>query len=322
MEQVRALHAQFGPEIYTILEKTFAIYTPLLVSNKNTILSIPRVEKPYGPHPRQKLDIYSSPSAPKDAPILVFFYGGGLIFGDKISPTVPDGLLYANLGSFFAARGITTILPDYRRVNSPFGGEDAVYPSGGEDVSLALKWIEENYIAEGEKREVFIMGNSAGGVHISTFLFEDVFLAQRKRYAKAEGGKIFLKGAVELAVPLHFGEAQQARADMLVNYYGSVEGSRGKCAYGLMEKLVGEGKSREDAAVPKVLCLVGEMDPEDEITRPMKEFVALWKEKWGEETIDLETLEGHNHISPPWALNAGEKEGEAWGEDLVKWLKK
>ncbi|KAH8646048.1 Alpha/Beta hydrolase protein [Tricladium varicosporioides] len=322
MEQVRALDATSGRSIPAILLPTFKIYTPLLVKNKDTILSLPRSEHPYGPHPRQKLDIYTPPSSfSNDGPILVFFYGGGLIHGDKISPTVPEGLLYANLGSFFAARGITTILPDYRRVNSQFGGEDAVYPSGGEDVSLALKWIEEKYLGDGPKREVVICGNSAGGVHISTFLFEGQFLEQRKRYMAGEG-KIHLNGAIELAVPLHFGKATDERTPMLTNYYGSPEGAEGKCAFGLLQKLVGEGKSREEAAVPKCLCLVGEMDPEDEITEPMREFVKLWESSWGAETVEFEVLQGHNHISPPWALNAGEKEGEKWGEDVVKWIMK
>jgi alpha/beta superfamily hydrolase len=171
MEEVRALNDLQGQGIFDILEPTFVIFSALLSKpeNKAAILAIHSTTESYGPHPRQKLDIYKAPNDSKDTPILVFFYEGGLTMGDKISPKF--NLVYHNLGAFFASRGITTIIPDYRRVNSPFGGEDAVFPSGAENVSLALKWVEN--FNTSSKRNVFIMGNSAGGVHISTFLFED-----------------------------------------------------------------------------------------------------------------------------------------------------
>src|SRR5258708_2147482 len=142
MDQIQALDASTGQSIPNILMPTMKIFTPLLLKNKEAILSIPRKEQYYGPHPRQKLDIYLSPTPSPNSPILVYFYGGGLIRGDKIVPMILDGLLYHNLGTFFAKRGITTIVADYRRVNSEFGGEDAVFPSGGDDVSLVMKWLE------------------------------------------------------------------------------------------------------------------------------------------------------------------------------------
>lgn len=235
--------------------------------------------------------------------------------GDKISPQF--NLVYHNLGAFFASRGITTIIPDYRRVNSPFGGEDAVFPSGGEDVSLALKWVEKYDTSA--KRDVFIMGNSAGGVHISTWLFEPSFLDQRKKYIAGEGS-IVLKGAIELGAPFHFGEAGPERNSMLMAYYGSEEGYKAHSPYGLMETAVKSGVSREETGVPKVLALASEWDPVTEIVKPMEDFVELWKKSWGGD-ITYYTLAGHNHISPPWALNAGEAEGEKWGEYVARWIK-
>lgn len=49
--------------------------------------------------------------------------------GNRTISAVPKGLVYNNLGTFFASRGITTLVPDYRRVNSKHGGEDAVSSS-------------------------------------------------------------------------------------------------------------------------------------------------------------------------------------------------
>ena len=46
--------------------------------------------------------------------------------GNRTISAVPKGLVYNNLGTFFASRGITTLVPDYRRVDSRHGGEGAV----------------------------------------------------------------------------------------------------------------------------------------------------------------------------------------------------
>jgi hypothetical protein len=106
MDQFKALHATHGDGITDVLRPTKELCISILVKNKDAILAIkPRTEQ-YGSHPRQKLDVYSSSTSDPQGPILVFLYGGGLIFGDKIDPTVSDGLIYHNFGTFFASRGI------------------------------------------------------------------------------------------------------------------------------------------------------------------------------------------------------------------------
>jgi hypothetical protein len=244
-------------------------------------------------------------------------YGGGLIRGDKKSPNTPENLVYHNLGTFFAKRGLTTIIPDYRRANSPFGGEDAVFPSGGEDVSLVLKWLE-GFVSTG-KRDVYLLGNSAGGVHVTTYLLEPRFLEQRKKYTSGETS-ITLKGFIDLAVPLHFKNALAGRSDPLQKYYGDEKDVSEKCAYGLLEAVAKTGKSREEIGIPKALALLGEYDPQDEIGEPMQDFVALWKKTWGEDSITFETIAGHNHISPPLSLMSGDIKLEKWAEDVVTWI--
>jgi hypothetical protein len=316
MEEIKALNDSAGPTIPAILQPTTQIFVPLLMKNKAAIHSIPPITQSYGSNPRQKLDIYLSAKNTKFSPFLVFFHGGGLIGGDKIIPRVPDGLVYANLGTYFASRGLTTIIPNYRRVNSEIGGENAVFPSGGEDVSLVMKWLEA--FASDGKRDVYISGNSAGGVHISTFMFDPTFLEQRKSYLSGKS-TITLKGAIAIAVPFHFKRANPERSDVLKLYYGTPEEVSQHSAYGLLEAIAKTGKSRQEAAVPKVLVLLGEYDPEDEIKEPTVDFVALWKKIWGE-GINFEKLEGHNHISPPWALMSNDAEGEKWGEEVVKWI--
>ena len=305
MDQIKSLNASAGQSISDIIMPTMKIFAPLLLKNKEAILSIPRKEETYGTHPRQKLDVYLSPTSSPESPILIFFYGGGLVRGDKIVPQIPDGLMYHNLGTFFAKRGITTIIADYRRVNSELGGEDAVFPSGGEDVSLVMKWLEGS--SHKGSGNVVIMGNSAGGVHISTFLLSPQFLAQRKSLVSGEKG-LKLIGGVELGVPFHFKSSDAGRAQTLETYFGSAKGIEENCPYGLLEAAGKTGMSREETGVPKVLLLLGEFDPEDEIAQPMRDFAALRDKVWGS-GVEFRTIKGHNHISPPLALMSGDRDG-------------
>ncbi|PVH86589.1 alpha/beta-hydrolase [Cadophora sp. DSE1049] len=322
MDEIRDLNTTSGQSITAILPSTFKIFAPHLLKNKTAIKSIPSTTHAYGPHSRQELDVYRSPTDTLSTPILIFFHGGGLIRGDKISPQIPEGLVYANVGAFFAQRGITTVVPNYRRVDFQGGGEGAVFPSGGEDVGLVLEWLEGLF--EEGRREVYLLGNSAGGIHVSTFLLHDGFAEQRKKYSVGNGkGKgIVLKGIADLAVPCHFEEAEESRAEVLKTYYGDEEDVKGKCVCGLLESVRKSRKGREELGIPKKMWMgIGEFDPEDEITGPMNAFAGKWKEAFGEEGLVVEILKGHNHISPPMSLMSGDKEGERWSEDFVKWIK-
>ena len=97
-----------GTSIPGALPGTFKIYGDLQTKNKAAILAIAPKEHSYGPHPRQKLDLYSPPNSSADeddSPILIFLYGGGLERGDKIMSHPPgpeEGLTYKNIGAYFA----------------------------------------------------------------------------------------------------------------------------------------------------------------------------------------------------------------------------
>ncbi|KAL3428228.1 hypothetical protein PVAG01_01738 [Phlyctema vagabunda] len=321
MEEIRALHESSGPTILQILIPSCNIFAPRLQKNRDAILSVKRTTETYGPHPRQKLDIYLPSDAPDAAPILLFAYGGGLTGGDKIVPDfmIPDGLMYHNLGAFFANRGFRVVIPDYRRVNSERGGEDAVFPSGAEDLSLAIKWVQAKVAAGTDRKtDMFLMGNSAGGLHACTFLLEPRYLEQRKELATGAEG-LLLQGFIDLSVPHHFKSADQSRALTNETYFGSPIGIESRCPYGLLATAIESGKSKQELAVPRTLVLVDEFDPEDEISETINDFVNLWKKGWGQDDLSFQTIEGHNHFTPVAALMSGV--GEAWGEDVVKWMK-
>jgi hypothetical protein len=157
------------------------------------------------------------------------------------------------------------------------------------------------------------MGNSAGGVHLSTFMLHPKFLAQRKELLSSTAS-LHWKGAITVGVPAHFGNALPSRGGMLTTYYGTSEQVQEHCPYGLLQA----AGSKEGTFAPDTLALISEWDPLDEITQPMRDFVELWEKKWST-GIELREIEGHNHISPPLVLMSGE--GEQWGEDIVAWIK-
>lgn len=297
---------------------------PLLKENQRAIKYFQRDTRSYGPHPRQKLDIYTPFNMTEELrkeeritfPVLIFLYGGGLTHGDKIIDAIPEGLAYHNVGAFFAERGITTIIPDYRRVNTGSSGEDAAYPSGADDLKAVLELVATLYLDV--KTEVHILGNSAGGVHAATFMLEPKFLEYRKTLLSGKG-PLLLKGIIELGVPFDFKEAVGGRTNMLQTYYGSDENVKEHQAYGLLEALTKGGKTSKECAIPKVLAILSAYDPEGEIRRPAKEFVALWKKTW-KDGIELWDIAGHNHISPPVALMTRDQKLEKWGEDVVGWI--
>ncbi|KAH8600726.1 Alpha/Beta hydrolase protein [Bisporella sp. PMI_857] len=329
MDQLATLPHKANPDV---LKSTVGIVAPLLVANSDAITSIPRTTHRYGSHSRQQLDLYIPTDNSSTSPILVFLYGGGLIRGDKTVPFFPGGIVYHNLGTFFARQGFTTIVADYRRVNdSTLGtGEDAVFPSGGEDIAAIIAWLE-SYLkgSSGAKRDLFIMGNSAGGVHLCTFLLDEQFRTQRLSIAGNAGLKF--KGAVLLSVPLDF-EESVGRDEVLQAYYPislSTTPSGGKsshnefCGVGLLRRLATTSPAAPSTlGIPETLIVLGEFDPSDEIVNPNKRFIAAWKTVFAGQEPEVKWIDGHNHFSPPITLMSGDKKAESWGVEVADWLRK
>lgn len=306
-----------GTDIFTILPLTVKLFVNELSRKKESIYSIPRTTHTYGSHPRQKLDFYAAPISTSKSPILIFLYGGGMNRGDKIigPPLIKEPLVWHNIGSFFAQRGYTTIIPDYRRVNPE---EKAAFPSGAEDLAAVLAWLEKYLEAEGGgQRDVFLMGNSAGGVHTATYLLHSRWKEERLRYVAGDG-LLRLGGAVLASIPAHFDQAQDSRLEVLTGYYGSVEGFKNLCARGLLLSALGGKEGPKELGIPDVLVISAELDPVDEIIKPNEEFVELWKKSW--DGLEYQTVAKHNHISLPHSLGTGEEEAEKWGVDVVRWL--
>ena len=117
---------------------------------------------PYAAGERHVLDIYR-PRA-DNAPVVVFVYGGGWRSGDKAT--------YRFAGAALAARGLLTVIPDYRTY------PQAAFPGFVEDAAAAVAWAKAHASEYGgDPGRVFLIGHSAGA-HIAAMLTLDkAFLA-------------------------------------------------------------------------------------------------------------------------------------------------
>ena len=109
----------------------------------------------YGPDERHRLDVYRPTGVGlHNAPVLLFFHGGGFIRGDKSDR--------ANIGWWGAAQGFVTVLANYRLAPA------AVWPSGPEDVVRAWQYVRRS-VSEwgGDPDRVYLMGESAGAAHVA-----------------------------------------------------------------------------------------------------------------------------------------------------------
>lgn len=306
--------ASFGP--------TFQAYGDLLrrPESASKIQAGKRETFSYGSHERQKLDLYTpsehapKPTSKKLRPVVVFVYGGAFVSGDRILEAIPDDLAYKNLGYFFAEQlGFDTIVMDYKLLS-----HGAKFPSGGADVGGVMDWVESRFGSRSNlsdrKRDIFILGNSAGAVHVSTWLFDEQFSARRDTFVCGDHG-IKLTGVIMLGCPFRL-DFNGGMKEMLQVYYGGGKETRDSDPMALMEKAT----LGNDGAVqtwPKLMIAVSELDPEDMVEMG-KEFAKLWGEKGGKG--DFMELKGHNHLSPPLALGTGVEQEEAWGFEVGTWI--
>jgi acetyl esterase/lipase len=140
----------------------------------------------YGPLPRQKLDVWvPSRRTATPLPVIVFFYGGGWVRGERAE--------YGFAGRAFAARGFVTIVADYRLV------PEVRFPAFLHDGALAVRWARDHAAQYGgDPRRISLAGHSAGA-------YEGAMLALDPQYLRDAGvDPGIVRSAVLLATPTDF----------------------------------------------------------------------------------------------------------------------
>ena len=142
----------------------------------------------------QRLDVWrpAGPSA-KPRPVLVFFYGGGWVHGDRGA--------YAFAARAFAREGFVVVVPDYRKVPG------VRFPAFVQDSAQALRWVRDHVAAYGgDPRRVAVGGHSAGA-------YIAVMLALDQRWLRAEGvDPGLIRAGVGMCGPYDFFPFRKKRA--------------------------------------------------------------------------------------------------------------
>lgn len=117
----------------------------------------------YGPHERQRLDLYGS-LADEPRPVLLFVHGGGFVQGDKGGKDEGDWP-NAAVGMMAAGMGMVGAVMNYRLA------PDNSWPAGSEDVGAAVDWLRAHVAQHGgDPARIVLLGTSAGAVHVAGFL--------------------------------------------------------------------------------------------------------------------------------------------------------
>lgn len=120
------------------------------------------------------LDVYTPTPLQNKAPVLVFIHGGSWNSGNKNT--------YRFLGKGFAAKGIVTVIINYRLT------PEVNYAPMASDCAAAVKWVY-NTIDQfgGDSSQIFVAGHSAGG-HLAALISNDLhYFTQQNMTSPVKG---------------------------------------------------------------------------------------------------------------------------------------
>ncbi|KAJ2934976.1 hypothetical protein H1R20_g2122, partial [Candolleomyces eurysporus] len=315
-----------GRGVDDVLDPTIAILAPLLKNNSIAIKETPLKTFQYGPTERHKLDVYYplTPHHSGKTPVLFFIYGGSFTTGER-NLNAKFGLVYANLGAFFARQGIVTVVPDYRLV------PNVVYPQPVEDIRDAMEWVLQNpssllpdsdgsdgsagggaALGALQLDKLFILGHSAGAFHAASLLFNPDILpldsSSNSGLRSKIGGGALSGGPYDLSAV----ESGNPRGDLYQTYFGSVEEAKRNDILALVNRF----PQSELGKLPDIVLIKAGEEPKflDEASEELKKVLS----KRLERDQKIIVAARHNHISINWALGIGE--GEEWAYELADWI--
>jgi len=240
----------------------------------------------YGPHERNRLDIFRPEQAPAaPLPVFIFVHGGGFVRGDKHTPGTPYN---DNVPLWAMRNGMVGVNITYRLA------PEFTCPSGAEDVAAAVAWVRSNIADYGGDRErIYLCGTSAGAVHVGDYVaFEGIGDPERD-----------IRGALLLSCM--FDPVTGVKNEMLLSYFGDdpTRYPSQSCLPGLIE-----------TKVPLFVTL-GEYEPFDFENQALI-FIQKYMEKHGR-WPNFRRLSGQNHLTTTMHLNAVETE---LGREMLRFI--
>lgn len=251
--EIPAMGSALGPQV---VEQVRALFDAeqLSLAMRVPVLA---ADCAYGPHERHRLDLYRT-SMEHNLPVVLFVHGGGFRLGDK-----GDGGSWQNaaVGRTMAEAGFLGAVMNYRLL------PEARWPEGGEDVVQAVAWLRAHATGHGgDPARIFVIGTSAGAVHIATAL--------KLRPDLPVAGAVLLSGLYGYT-PLDVKDEP---------YYGSNEDYSDRTPR----------EAVAETAIP-LLVACAEFDP----PRFQAEFLGLMQERLQRHAIMPRAIiaSGHNHYS-------------------------
>ena len=273
VEKLRAIGDVITPDT---IAATAALVAPLHARINHDGVKIGRDFR-YGPAERNRLDVFEREGrASGKAPVLVFVHGGGFTMGDKTSTTTP---FYDNVGYWAVANGMVGVNITYRLA------PEHKWPSGADDLAAAVKWVRENIAAHGgDPNRVYVMGQSAGAVHVASYVARE--FGNRGGQAPAQGWK----PAGALLISGLYDTDTMDREARFRAYFGEDDAKLENFSF--VAALAGSN-------VPLFVAMA-ELDPPDFL----RQFVVLL-ETHVRRQVKLPRfvqLMGHNHFTTVWRL--------------------
>ena len=287
-EKLRAIGTAITPES---IAGSAALVAPLHARIDNSDVKVTR-DMRYGPADRNRLDVFEpATSAAGKRPVLVFVHGGGFTMGDKTAPNSP---FYDNVGHWAVHNGMIGVNITYRLA------PQHAWPAGSDDVALAVKWVRENIAAHGgDLSRVYVMGQSAGAVHVAGYVARE--FGNLGGRAPAAGwkpaGALLISGLYdtdtmdrEMRFRAYFGEDDSKIENL--SFVGALAG----------------------ASVP-LFVLLAQFDPPDFL----KQFVVLLETHVRRQVPmpRFVQLMAQNHFTTTWRMNTG---SDTLGPEILKFV--
>jgi len=157
----------------------------------------------YGTDARQTLDIYT-PNDAKNAPVILFFYGGSWQMGSKDD--------YRFLGQALTSKGYVVAVADYRLYPQIY------YPDFVLDGARALRFIHSHASQyQGDPRKIIVAGHSAGA-------FIAMILGADDAFHEAVGSqRAWIRGTAGISGPYDFLPFTDAHIKAIFSHYPDKE---------------------------------------------------------------------------------------------------